>query len=155
MAETWRQPGDQDSHMLSLLIARHHAIQARNAYGPEWHKLHSGTVSQAQVDVMIAAQKPFDYFDDFFTRIGTNISDFAEQAGTPNRRFTASFASLLCGKHDLLHQMERTDFNITLPNMIADKILDAVMDPGPTGIGEVYRQTRPDLVLPNSPPLTA
>ncbi|HKR82055.1 MAG TPA: hypothetical protein VJR27_03565 [Candidatus Saccharimonadales bacterium] len=146
MAQTVADPTDEASKKLGLLIARHHAIQARNAYGPAWPELSSEGIDAAEIDLMIALQKPFDYFDDTFSR-PTGANNFAEHAMVPLQKFTATFDELLRANLELVAHMEQVGFDAQLPTLIAGKILDAVLDEDPHAIGAAYRQLRPDLTL--------
>ncbi len=140
-------PNDASSQFIAAFIARHHAIQARNQYGPGWQKIDSSLICPAQVDLAVTLGKPFDYFDDYFTRLSTGAETYAEQAIVPYDWFTSSFGALLRNNLGLVYAMESEKVDPGLPNLIARKILDAVLDTSGSGIGEVYRQLRPDLAL--------
>lgn len=150
MAQQIADPHDADSKKLSLLIARHHAIQARRAYGPTWAELDSKGVDAHTIDLMIAMQKPFDYFDDTFSRPMPACNDFAEQARVPLRKFQKTFGELLDTHPDLQAYMDRIGFDPQLPHIIADKILTTILDDDPDGVSEAYRQLRPDLQRPQT-----
>lgn len=150
MAQKIADPNDVDSKKLGLLIARHHAIQARRAYGPAWSELDNKGVDTNAIDLMIAMQKPFDYFDDTFSRRISGCTDFAEQARIPLRKFQETFDELLDMQPDLEAYMERIGFDPALPSIIADKMLAVLLDDDPYGVSEAYRQLRPDLSRPQT-----
>jgi hypothetical protein len=141
---------DPSSQFIACFMARHHMVQAKHAYGLEWYEVKRGPdISEAQVDMAVLLEKPFDYFDDAFGRRGDDANTFDQQATTPVDRFTESMGMLFAQNLSLVGAMESQRFDPALPGIIARRILEVVLerDPLHKGVDEVYRQLRPDLTL--------
>jgi len=149
MASALSQPGNEQSQMLALLIARHHATQAKHSYGLTWQQIGSQEINPDRIDLTILLQKAFDYFDDFFGRPTTGTRDFVAQARAPLERFSATYDELLSANPELVHQMQQNGFDTTLPKFISAAILETVIDPQ-SAVGAVYRGHRPDLASSHS-----
>lgn len=129
--------GDAATQTIASFIARHHSVQARNAYGMEWWDIDHDLLDTAQVDLMVMAQKPFDYFDDCFSRASGKGDDYETLVSEPLQKFGQTFGQLLCANLGLIPAMDRNDFNPSLPNRIATEIEETVL--ADTPIGNVYR----------------
>jgi hypothetical protein len=108
--------------------------------GLGWNDINHGLINPDQVDLMVAIQKPFDYFDDCFDRREQGTKTYGEQVTTPLRKLTKSSGELMCANLGLAVTMIMTDFDPSLPNRIATKIQENVL--GETAIGAVYRELR-------------
>ncbi|HSX16733.1 MAG TPA: hypothetical protein VLH86_01380 [Patescibacteria group bacterium] len=135
---------DAASQTIAAFMARHHMIQARNAYGLDWWQIDHSLISPSQIDLMVALQKPFDYFDDCFDRPNGGDETYDTLVAAPLGKFIRSSGQLLCANLSLVAAMDRTNFDPGLPNQIAAKIEEAVL--GQTAIGDVYRGLKAGLI---------
>jgi hypothetical protein len=154
MAESRMDQTDEASLLLAAFIARHHALQAKRSYGPEWYNVGAHRrINTYFVDLMVTLEKPFDYIDDSFSRLNRDNQDYFEQVQTPHKKYTDTFHNVFCTHLGLSAAMIETDFDTTLPQRISKTVRNQIADSSPDGIGQVYRHLRPDLVQPNSDPL--
>ena len=135
---------DPSSQVVASFIARHHMIQARNQYGLDWNDIDHNLIDPDQVDVMVALQKPFDYFDDCFDQYHDSALAYEDLISVPLKKFIHSSGQLLCKNLALISAIDCSEFNPSLPGLICTKIEEQIM--GETAIGGVYRELRRSLV---------
>ncbi|HSW65774.1 MAG TPA: hypothetical protein VLI54_01385 [Bacillota bacterium] len=138
MAENISDLPDASSRILACAIGRHHKVQARHPYGLEWDQMRHHGIDTVGVDMLIAIQKPLDYFDDFFTRRGVEPGQYAARIAHPLRRFSLSIGAMLSRNLLLVGAAEARGFDLELPLKIAAKIQDVLLD-DTSAIADVYR----------------
>jgi|GEM_PF-6560928 len=134
---------DEASQAITALIARHHMIQAKRQYGLPWHQIHLSSIQPGRIDLLVALQKPFDFFDDAFDRRRDLYPTHEELVDLFVGRFIATFDDLRTANRHLEGASKKHAFDPELPIQVAEKIKEYVL--GATAIGEVYLDLRTNL----------
>jgi hypothetical protein len=138
MAQELGADRHESTAFVAAFAARHHMIQAKNAYGLEWNDITSTKVSESQVDLAVSLVKPFDYFDDSVDRQVDKDETYASVIDRPLARFVGSTGLLLTKNLSYTASMVSGRYDLGLPNRLALAIGEAVQDPSEP-ISAVYR----------------
>jgi len=128
---------DTTRQTIAGFIARHHMIQAKNAYGLDWQDIEHTLVDPHKVDLMVAMQKPFDYADDCFDRTENARVSYEAAVTQPLDRFIKSTSLLRHNNADFAAAIEQTGFDPTLPAQVAEETKARLL--GESAISNVYR----------------